>query len=499
MQFFPKLTKLEWFILLGLVILYFVITTLNLTRLPIFVDEALYLRWGQIAINDANWRFISLTDGKQPLYVWLAGMAMKLISDPLAAGRMVSVIAGLFTMLGMAYTGFLIKDKKLGFLAATLAIFSPFLFFYNRFAVMEALLTAFGIWSFNLSFLLARARRLDLAMLLGMVLGFGMLVKSSAQFFFIFAPFTYLLNLGNKKDFQKKELVKYLAFILVSWSLAVLIYNIQRLSPWMGVIKAKNAFFTVPYNEIFQDPARLLNNTLDIFRWHSSYSTLPVTLLSFYGIYLLARRDWGKFLVLIIWTAGSLGGTAAIARLYAPRYLAFATPFVLIFAAYGLYALYSCRAYLLIYGLAICYPAYLMGMLIFNPEKYPFPKVDGGYVDSWSAGYGVKDVSEFIVKAAQNSDKKVYLYTEGTFGILPQGIELYINGLTTNLHLEGLYPINPSQVTPDYIMERSKSNPTYLLINNTQLDNTPPNLELVKEWRKAYGSYMRLYKVIPVP
>lgn len=73
--------------LLSLVIVYLALTLTNLTKLPIFVDEALYLRWAQIAWHDASWRFISLTDGKQPLYVWTVIPFMKVISDPLLAGR----------------------------------------------------------------------------------------------------------------------------------------------------------------------------------------------------------------------------------------------------------------------------------------------------------------------------------------------------------------------------------------------------------------------------
>ena len=43
----------------------------NLTALPIFTDEAIYIRWSQIGAQDANWRFISLTDGKQPMFTWI--------------------------------------------------------------------------------------------------------------------------------------------------------------------------------------------------------------------------------------------------------------------------------------------------------------------------------------------------------------------------------------------------------------------------------------------
>src|SRR3990167_1466866 len=69
--------------------LYFFTRLLNILDLPIFTDEAIYVRWSQIAEQDANWRFISLTDGKQPSFVWIAMIVMKFVSDPLLSGRLV--------------------------------------------------------------------------------------------------------------------------------------------------------------------------------------------------------------------------------------------------------------------------------------------------------------------------------------------------------------------------------------------------------------------------
>lgn len=52
------------FIGLFLVAAYFFSRLVNLTLLPIFTDEAIYIHWTQIAEGDAAWRFISLVDGK---------------------------------------------------------------------------------------------------------------------------------------------------------------------------------------------------------------------------------------------------------------------------------------------------------------------------------------------------------------------------------------------------------------------------------------------------
>jgi len=498
MRIFPPLKRRDLLLLIGIGLAYFMLNLTHLTRLPIFVDEALYLRWAQIAWHDATWRFISLTDGKQPLYIWFVIPFMKFISDPLYAGRLASVVAGFFTLLGSFYAGWIIRDKRLGFTAALLTLFSPYLFFYNRFGVMESLLAAGGIWSFNLSVLLARYRRLDLAMILGFALGFSLLIKSSALFYFLFAPVAYFLVVTRKTLFSRQT-VKYLGLIATSWVIAQLINNVQRLSPWMHMIGEKNSFFTVAYGEIFQDFGRLSNNTLDIFRWHFAYTTVPVALLAFLGIYLMARKNWRLFLVLIIWTAGQLGGTAAIARLYAPRYIAFVTPFILLFASYALVSFRRVKISLALTSLILVMPIILILKLLTDPISFPYTSVDEGYVNGWSAGQGTKEIADWAITRIETIGPGVTIYTEGTFGILPHGLELYVDGKAPGLVIQGVYPIN--EIPPNRTIEQARQNPeTYLVLNNTDTDSIPDGLELIAEYPKRDPAHsMRLYRVLPQP
>ena len=112
---------------ISIIILYFFTRFYNILSLPIFTDEAIYVRWAQIAGNDASWRLISLTDGKQPMFVWIAMILMKVINDPLLAGRTVSVLAGFGSVIGIFFlTNELFKNKKLGFLASFIYVLYPF-------------------------------------------------------------------------------------------------------------------------------------------------------------------------------------------------------------------------------------------------------------------------------------------------------------------------------------------------------------------------------------
>ena len=494
-RFFPKLVKKEWLILLGIVILYLGLTTYNLTKLPIFVDEALYLRWSQIAWKDASWRFISLTDGKQPFYIWFVIPFLKVFKDPLYAGRLASVVSGLFTVLGLGYLGWLMKDKKTGFFAMTLGVLSPYLFFYYRFGIMESTLVASVIWVVILSILLAKSRRLDVALILGMVTGLSLLVKSSALFFCLLIPFAYVLDFKKTTLFTKKTL-SYLFLVLIAWSLSYIIYNIQRLSPWMHMIAEKNSFFTVSYGEILAEPKRLVNNFLDVWRWQYAYSGLPILALFFLGLYRLMMENIRAFLYYLVLTMGPVLGTVAVASLFAPRYIIYATPFVLLSASYGLSSLQKPKVALIALLLALSLPIVLISKLLIDPIHFPYVPVDEGYVNGWSAGNGTKQIADWARARAKEigGEKKLVIYTEGTFGILPHGLELYTQGVK-NLEVIGVYPI--SDIPPAPLVSAAFENPeTYLVLNNTVTPDTPAGLELVLSFPKLRENPMRLYKII---
>lgn len=495
MRWFPKLKRVEWLIVCTLVVVYLAITLINLTKLPIFVDEALYLRWAQIAWHDASWRFISLTDGKQPLYIWFVIPFLKLIEDPLAAGRTASVVAGLGTVLGMGYLGWLVKDKRVGFYAMLLTMFSPYLYFYYRFGVMESMLTASGVWVLNLSILLARYRRLDLSLLLGMITGIALLVKSSAMFFLLLVPLAYLLVI-TKKTWWSKTTRNYLILVTITWFIAAVMYNIQRLSPWMHMIAEKNSFFVVSYDQIFAEPARLWNNFLDIWRWQGAYTTWPVIIAAVAGTYILFRQSPRMALILLTWFFAPVIGTVAIARLFAPRYIVFAAPYLLIFAAYLLASIRVTRTRLYATFLMLVAPLYLISRLIMNPIAFPYTSVDEGYVNGWSAGNGTKQIADWAVQRVEEVGP-ITVFTEGTFGILPHGLELYVDGRVEGLSIIGLYPID--EIPPLRTVEDAGNNPeTYIILNNTPTNDVLEGLELVAKYNKRDPAHsMRLYRVLP--
>src|SRR3989344_2929616 len=123
MSFNRFFNEWKWTILLLMAIVgtAFFLRFFNLTLLPVFADEAIYIRWSQIMANEATLRFLPLSDGKQPLYMWILMFFVERFSDPLFIGRLLSVVCGIGTLFGIfAVSYILFENKKVSLVAAFL-------------------------------------------------------------------------------------------------------------------------------------------------------------------------------------------------------------------------------------------------------------------------------------------------------------------------------------------------------------------------------------------
>jgi len=100
-----KLHRTEILVLVVLFLAYFLLRLPNLTLQPVFADEAIYVRWAQVMRAEPTMRFLPLSDGKTPLFMWTMIPFLKIFNDPLFAGRFLSVISGFATLLGVYLLG----------------------------------------------------------------------------------------------------------------------------------------------------------------------------------------------------------------------------------------------------------------------------------------------------------------------------------------------------------------------------------------------------------
>src|SRR5579872_3577951 len=243
MDMFFKKHKYDILAALALIIAFFTLRFIYFTSLPIFTDEAIYMRWAQIALHDSSWRFISLTDGKQPMYIWVVMIVMKFIHDPLAAGRVVSVFSGFLTMIGLWFVTLeLFKDRKAAFLTALLYIVFPFAQVQDRLAIYDSMVATLYVWTFYFSVLLVRRVNFGLAYTVGFLAGAGILTKSTNFFSLYLLPFTLLLFDFRYKTFNRR-LFRWAIYAAFAAVIAEIFYEVLRLSPFFGIIAVKNDTF----------------------------------------------------------------------------------------------------------------------------------------------------------------------------------------------------------------------------------------------------------------
>ena len=495
-------------ILTAVLTIFFLVTRLsNLTKIPIFTDEAIYIRWGQIALQDPAHRFISLEDGKQPLFIWLMIPALKFISDPLVAGRIISVAAGFISLAATVAIGWILFGETTAVLAGAAYIVSPFFLLYDRLALYDSLTAALMAVCLLLSILLAKKPRLDLSLLLGATIGLGLLTKSSAQFAIFLLPVSLVL-FDWKSDQKVRRLAIWIIFSLISISISILMSTLLRLSPLGYMVKLKEQTFIVSFDEFFTDPfSRIWGNLGGLTHWFIGYLTWPWIISLIAVIIFSLKKCWRQTLLLLAWFIVPYLALAAFGIVLYPRFLLFMALPLLPLIAGGITTITSLRVTrlggkrdnLTLWSLAmtvivLSYPTYISYQLITSPLDAPIPQADRGQLmDDWPAGYGIPEVVEILKKESQAH--KIFIGTEGTFGLTPYALNIYLRD-DPKIEIKGYWPIGNG--IPEIIEIARSGKPTFVLFKDTQTPNPEWPLALVEKYRKGRSNvFMSLYQVTP--
>jgi hypothetical protein len=414
---------------------------------------------------------------------------LKLFADPLFAGRFLSVICGMATLGGVYLIAkLLFKSQKVALVAAAITATSPFMVFFDRMALADSLLTTTAVWTFYLAVITARTLRLDMAMLTGFTLGAGLLTKSPALFFAILLP-----SAGILIDWQTKKrikiLVQFVFLLAVSLAIGFGLYNILRLGPNFHLLASRNMDYVYPYTHIFAnffDPfIPHLKDTLGYF-WLLGPGSL--VLLFSVGLVSAFKSNWKVGLVLSLWFFFPLAAVTLYAKVYTARYILYLVPFAALLAA----AAFLNRAKLtgiitLIFLAFIFQSLYLNRQLLVEPEKAALPRSErSGYLEEWTAGYGIKEVADLIKEEFKKEpDRKIVVGTEGYFGTLPDGLQIYLNE-RPEITVVGV-GLGIDKVPQPLVESQAAGNKTYLVINNTRLlkNSEKLGLTLIAAYPKA--------------
>jgi len=366
-----------------LIILYFLIRLPNLTLLPIFTDETNYLDWGWRATHAPGHLWYSLYDAKPPLVMWFFGLSQSLISDPLLAGRLVSVLFGALTLLGIYFLGKKLFSPSVGLWAPIFYSLSPIFHLYDRQALMESALAAVFVWLIYF---------VDHPVISGLLLGLGLLIKPTALLFF--APFLLIrtLSLLKSKNFGTSVL-----HFLLSIFIAFLVTLPMLIQP----IWQKNSHLTGQYLQ-FPSPVVFTNfqTSADILFW---FLTPPIFILALIGLFKFRRTHWP----LIVWVFLPLFIQVLTGKFLIHRYLAPFLPPLLLFAASVIRRPFTFTITLTIPVFLVLLQtvdpiSYFRLMARFTPNSYL-----GGYVTAEASGYNIRLALDYFSQLAK--DQKLTL------------------------------------------------------------------------------------------
>lgn len=384
--------------LLFLLIFYFIFALINVTLLPIFNDESIYLDWGWISLHVPGNAYISLTDAKQPFLIWIFGIFATIFPDPLFAGRFVSILIGSFTVAGIYSLTKKLFNTQTAFFAALVYTITPIFLFYNRQALLEAAIACVGVWSGSMLLTLLQKPTWKRGILLGIIMGLGFFIKSSSLIFIVSSAVIvlfYFFKYGKKRLFPS-FLVSLVSILVVDFILLI--------NPLFWQTFSSNDRYTYTLGELFSFP---------IIPWASHfygflqvgfiYITPFIFLAGLWGIYLLVKKKGTYTVGILLFFILALLLEIFTVKDQSQRYLVSFLPFFCIPAASVLWQFWnSSLLKKLTVAVSFFIPFVMSLVILFAPATYiiSLAKIseyaDMSDVTGYTAGYGINETLAYI-------------------------------------------------------------------------------------------------------
>ena len=245
-------------------------------------------------------------------------------------------------------------------------------------------------------------------------------------------------------DYKKKRLSGFFSYLFlwgVVFTLSQIIYNVQRLSPYMHYVAEKNTTFVMPFSYWFTHPFEVLfSNLQTIPSYVFSESGWIIIPFAFVGLLVLFRKNIRLFLFFSILLFVPYGGISALARVLFPRYLIFFCSIFTILTAYLLGKIKDNR-------LCIALMSLIVGVLLVfefpmwtDYTKIIFPNVDRGqYIIGSNVGLGMDEIISFARE--KSKEKPVRIIAEGDFGLTGDMLTVFVNE-GDQVYIQGTWPLN---------------------------------------------------------
>lgn len=455
----------------------------RLADFPIFADEAIYLHWAKrVALGEEN-PFISMFDGKPPLFIWLSALASFIFPSLLFAGRLISVLS-LFVAVAVIHKNLVKQSSSWAWAGTIFILSSPFIFFHGRLALLDMLFTAL----LSLAILAWSQNKLKhRGLISGIFLGLAFWTKTPALFFL---PLPLLVSLV----FEPKRKTLFQAGVAILT--AGLIIAILKFSLWFPYLFLRSQDFSYTIRQVLSGQrSQIISNLKIMIDWLWFYLPWPVLLLALLGAYQGLRQRQPLVQTLFIAVILFLFPMLLFGKILASRYFLPLGTILPLLAAFSLKNIPSRR-------LLIILAAYISLTLPFNRlvqtqplQAYLHPSDERQYLMEWSSGIGLKQVNEFIQQQTQQNSIK--LLTEGYFGTLPDGLFVLRPKDLPWKNLEIIGVGSPGSPDFKHQLEISTADIVFYVGNQDRIPQANrETMQLIKQYpKKGNGAPLELYQV----
>jgi 4-amino-4-deoxy-L-arabinose transferase-like glycosyltransferase len=500
MELFKQITRVTWlWIYSNIVGFYLISHLLLLTALPVFADEAIYIRWSQLMIDDwQRYAFFPLNDGKTPLQMWLMIPFLNFFSDQLFAGRFLSVLVGVGQIIIVQK---LIKKLGGGFLSQVLGMVwvsvLPFWFFHHRMALIDALITFFltlvlyGL--FQLTSKLKPKQKMLWTLITGLSFAAALYTKVPAIFFSMVFVFFSLRNVRWPfTQEQLKHFVIQCVWLGIAGAIGIAGFLTLKLNPAFGQLFSRGNDFTFTIQEVLTKELHTpFFNLYKVSGWILAYLSPVLVLLPLIWF----RWSKKKRIILLLYVSSLLFALPFIGlgKVLAPRYFLPSAIGITVSAAlcvdemkkrkfpHKKSILVAVSLFPIVWSLPFLVTSW------FNVNQIPFVSVDRvQYQTEWSAGFGHREVTHLIEEKAKEG--RIVVATEGSFGTLPDGILMDLhNKPVNNIEVYGIGA--PIVNVPDtFIQKARQSESAWIVVNSHRMKTNDPRLKRIHSFPRPFNA-----------
>lgn len=468
-------------------IIFIISHLINLTSLPLFEDEALYLLLSdQISKSPFQNFFIYPINGLLPMFGWMISVTNLFFHDSFIAGRFLNVLLASTLIFWIVKISNLYNlNNTFQVMAFILLIISPIIHLNSRVALLDTSILVFTAWYIYFTAIYLKTTKN--IYLLGLLLSLLPTFLTKATAFFGLFPVLLLIFINFKKDYKFKlsYLKLFFTYFIVGIILILIFYK-------FGDQIFKDSGSSLIFHEQFsQILSKIKLNLFLTFIWVKVYylSFVPVPIL--FIIFWNKIKKWEIYSLLAVWIFSSIIFMIILNRFYYPRHILILSLPIIIISCVMLSEIPKKVA--IIFFLFICLIRIVLGLDIITKISHTDLALEDRfeYFENYTSGVNIKPITNTLEELSKG--KQIIVWLDGSY-VLEYGLRRESNN-NTNIQFKS-FKLNKSFTQKEsQIVGKDPHNETYVIVNRWSPQNIK-ELKLIKTFDNSFRHGQQFY-IIP--